>query len=108
MTLGRDILYAALAGLMHGGLTVYPARRAGLRYAAPLALWGRSATHNFSTWMGWKQTAPLALGGGRAAHNRPSCLSCWAEVYRAVGALGQAQRAVIPQPKASPWVCEYP
>ena len=55
MTLGRDILYAALAGLMHGGLTVYPARWAGLRDAAPLALWGRSAT----------AISPLGLGGSK-------------------------------------------
>jgi hypothetical protein len=67
MTLGRDILYAALAGLMHGGLTRNPAPlgwaeayravgavgqtcnrqsrlsacQAGLRHAAPLALWFR-------------------------------------------------------------------
>jgi hypothetical protein len=38
MTLGRDLSYAALAGLIHGGLTVYPAQWAGLRDAAPLAL----------------------------------------------------------------------
>ena len=70
MTLGRDILYAALTGLMHGGLTVYPARWAGLRHAAPLALWG-----------------------GRETHNRLFRLSGWVEAYRAIGALEQAQRA---------------
>jgi hypothetical protein len=74
MTLGHGILYAALAGLIHGGLTRNPARWAGLRHAAPLALWDRLK----------------------------------AEAYHTAGALIQAQRAVIPQPKASPWVCVYP
>jgi hypothetical protein len=53
---------------------------------------------------------------------QPVSLSGWAEACCAIGALGrlkaeayytagaliQAQRAVIPQPKASPWVCVYP
>ena len=108
MTLGRDLSYAALAGLIHGGLTVYPAQWAGLRDAAPLALWGGRATGNLASRVGLENVAPLALWGGRATHNRQCRLAGWAEAYRAVGALGQAQRAVIPQPKASPWVCEYP
>jgi hypothetical protein len=38
MTLWRDRLYAALTGLMHGGLPRNPAQRAGLRHTALLAL----------------------------------------------------------------------
>jgi hypothetical protein len=108
MTLGRDILYAALAGLMHGGLTVYPARWAGLRNTAPLALWGGLAAGNLASRVVLENVAPLALWGGRETYNRLSRVSGWVEAYRAIGALEQAQRAVIPQPKASPWVCEYP
>jgi hypothetical protein len=75
MTLGCDIPYAALAGLMHGGLTVYPARWAGLRHAAPLALWGRAATRALATRVGLKNVAPLALWDRRATHNPLSRLS---------------------------------
>jgi len=47
---------------------------------------------------GWAEdAAPLALWGRLKS-----------EAYHTAGALGQAQRAVIPQPKASPWVCVYP
>jgi hypothetical protein len=125
MTLGRDILYVALAGLMHGGLTVYPARWAGLRHAAPLALWGGPVTGNLASRVELKNVAPLARWDRRATRNRQSRLSArWAglrhaaplalwdrlkaEAYHTAGALIQAQRAVIPQPKASPWVCGYP
>ena len=75
MTLGRAIPYAALAGLMHGGLTVYPARWAGLREAAPLALWGGRATGNLASRVGLENVAPLALWNRRETHNRQSRLS---------------------------------
>ena len=84
MTLGRDILYAALTGLMHGGLTVYPARWAGLRDAAPLALWGGRATGNLASRVGLENVAPLALWGGRETRNRqcrPSaCQAGWKHI----------------------------
>lgn len=84
MTLGRDILYAALAGLMHGGLTVYPAQWAGLRDAAPLALWGGRATGNLASRVGLENVAPLALWGGRETRNRqcrPSaCQAGWKHI----------------------------
>ena len=86
MTLGRDILYAALAGLMHGGLTVYPARWAGLRHVAPLALWGRPATGHLASRVGLKNVATLALGDRRETRNRQSRLSGWVEAYHAMGA----------------------
>jgi hypothetical protein len=75
MTLRYDILYAALAGLMHGGLTIYPARWAGLRHAAPLALWGVPATGNLASRVGLENVAPLALWDRRETHNRQSSLS---------------------------------
>jgi hypothetical protein len=75
MTLGRDILYAALAGLMHVGLTVYPARWAGLRDAAPLALWDGPATGNLAARVGLKNVAPLALWDRREIRNRQCRLS---------------------------------
>ena len=75
MTLGHDILYAALAGLMHGGLTVYPARWAGLRHAAPLALWGGPATGHLASWVGLENVAPLALWDRRETRNRQCRLS---------------------------------
>ena len=46
--------------------------------------------------------SPVRLGGSIPRHGRR------AEAYRAVSTLGQAQRVVIPQPKAMPWVCGYP
>jgi hypothetical protein len=75
MTLGRDILYAALTGLMHGGLTVYPARWAGLRDTARLALWGGPLTGNLAAWAGLENVAPLALWDRRETHNQQSSLS---------------------------------
>ena len=122
MTLGRDIRYTALTGLMYGGLTRTPARWAGLRHVAPLALWGGPATGNLASRVGLENVAPLALWDRRETRNRQSRLSGWAEdaallalwdrlkaeAYYTAGALIQAQRAVIPQPKASPWVCGYP
>jgi hypothetical protein len=132
MTLGRDRLYAALTGLMHGGLTVYPARWAGLRHIAPLALQGGAAIGNLASRVGLEHVALLALWDRRETRSRQSRLLGWAEAYnavgvlvtgpkdeglrvthsreicRAAGALVQAHRAVIPQPKAAPWVCEYP
>jgi len=87
MTLGRDILYAALTGLMHGGLTVYPARWAGLRDAAPLALWDGRATGNLASRVVLENVAPLALWGGRETYNRLLRLSRWVEAYRTIGAL---------------------
>jgi len=155
MILGRDILYVALAGLMHGGLTRNPARWAGLRHVAPLALRSRPATDylvargrlrhaaplalldglatgNLASRVGLEHVALLALWDRRATRSRQLRSLGWAEasnavsvlvtgpkdeglrvmhgreICRAADALGQAQRAVIPQPKASPWVCEYP
>jgi len=75
MTLGRDILYAALAGLMRGGLTRNPARWAGLRHVAPLALWGGPATGNLPYRVELKNVAPLARCGRRETRNRQSRLS---------------------------------
>ena len=69
MTPGCDILYAALAGLMHGGLIRNPARWAGLRHVAPLARWDRRETLH-------RQSSQLVSPMG------------WAEACRAVGALG--------------------
>jgi len=112
MTLGRDLLYAALAGLMHGGLTRNPAHRAGLRHGAPLALrgavqahregpavrglrhgaplalWGGPVTGNLAARVRRKKGAPLARWDRRETRNRQSCLSAWAKACRAVGALG--------------------
>ena len=107
MTLGRDILYAALTGLMHGGLTIYPAQWAGLRCRAVGAV-GRACNRQ-SRLSGWaRNVAPLALWGGRETSNRqcrPSaCQAGWKHI--APLALWSRPRAVIPQPKASPWVCE--
>ena len=75
MTLGRDILYTALAGLMHGGLTVNPARWAGLRQAAPLALWGGPVTGNLASRVELKNVAPLARWDRRETRSRQSRLS---------------------------------
>ena len=75
MTLGRAIPYAALAGLMHGGLTVYPARWAGLREAAPLALWGGRATGNLASRVELKNVAPLGRWDRRETRSRQSRLS---------------------------------
>jgi hypothetical protein len=70
MTLGRDILYTALAGLIHGRpltcrahswQTIDPARWAGLRHAAPLALCGGPVTGNLASQVGLENVAPLAL-----------------------------------------------
>ena len=96
MTLGGDILYAALAGLMRSGLTRNPARWAGLRHVAPLALWGGPATGNLASWVGLENVAPLARWDRRETRNRQSRLSACqhagrAKACRAVGALGQAQ-----------------
>jgi len=77
MTLGRDILYAALAGLMHGGLTRNPARWAGLRHVAPLALWGGPVTGNLASRVELKNVAPLALWDRRETRNRQSHPSAW-------------------------------
>jgi len=83
---------------MHGGLTGYPARWAGLRDAAPLALggrpvtdclvaqgglghaalwalWGGLATGSLASWVGLEHVAPLALWDRRETRNRQCRLS---------------------------------
>ena len=72
MTLGRDRLYVALTGLMHDGLPRNPARLAGLRHIAPLALRDRPATGCLGARGGLRHVAPLALQGGAAIGNLAS------------------------------------
>ena len=83
MTLGRDILYAALAGLMHGGLTIYPAQWAGLKVPRRWRC-GAACNRHLSSRVGLKNVAPLALWGGRETSNRqcrPSaCQAGWKHI----------------------------
>ena len=64
--------YAALTGRMHGG-TCNPARWAGLRNAAPLALRDRM---NLTLWAGRRHIAMWGLGDNLQPHTVG-----WAEEY---------------------------